>query len=214
MRLPLPLVGLLVCAGTASAGFIDGVITCVDVSSSCASGTSQVGSTSTGSDSLSGTFGPAGDQFTINGTATSSYGYLHMYNSTSLNIAGTPGTFHAEITGNFTDTLTISDPSLTGTTGYLVVGYTLDATISSLGIDQGSLWVGANVNGQSDTAPYASSVNGSFTFPVVTFTYGQPFSFLLAMDAATATGVYSLPLIPPLNVPTLNFNTVGACQRL
>jgi hypothetical protein len=200
---------LLLCAAHANAGFLDEVITCINASSSCVSGTSQVVNSPTGSESLSGTFGPTTDQFTISGTASSSYGALHMFESSSVSISGTPATLYLATAGNFTDTLTINDPALTGTVGDLVVGYTLDAMISSSGIDQGSLWVGAGVGSQTYTTPYASTVDGSFTFPTIfTFTYGTPFSFLLAMEVDNASGVNSLPLLPPLNTPTLTLSPV------
>lgn len=147
--------------------------------------------------SLAGMFGTASASDTINLTGGGGYGSLHGYASGSLSISGSPALAYSYGGSAFQDTLTISNPNLTGQTGYLQIGYILDAVISSTGIDDGSVIAIADVGGVGNPgtvysdAAYTSSVTGSFVFPqLFSFTYGTPFSFGIGMYAAVGTGTW------------------------
>lgn len=145
-----------------------------------------------------GMYGNAGIYDIVDALSGSgAYGVLHASASGSLSISGADATIWADSGSSFGDVLTISDPALTGQTGYLQVGYGLHATITSSGVDQGSILVMGTdgVIGASGTtysaSVFTSSVNGSFLIPqTFTFTYGQPFNFSLGMWAAVGTGTW------------------------
>jgi hypothetical protein len=144
--------------------------------------------------STSDSFGPIGGvQGTYNEIlGADTFGFLHVYDSSTVNIPGAPANASFEDAVNSVDTITISDPLLDGQPGFLVAGYTLRATISSSGIDQAALVavesLGGSLSTNTTASVYTSSVSGKFTFPeALAFTYGTPFTYQLSLFALTGT---------------------------
>jgi hypothetical protein len=168
---------------------------CVQTTTNC--NVASEGNNSSTPVSLLGTFGSVDASDTVNLAGSGTYGYLHGSSSGSLGISGTPATIYGYGGASFQDTLTISDPSLTGQTGYLQIGYSLDGTVSSSGQDDGSILAIADVGGVGNPGTaysanvYNSSVNGDFVFTqLFTFSYGTPFSFGVGLYTAVGTGTW------------------------
>jgi hypothetical protein len=97
------------------------------------------------------------------------------------------------------DTITISDPSLNGTDGSLVLGMSIDATGNggvtvAPGVVTGSgvaIYAGGGVSGfpTAETSFFTSStLDTSYTGPSTSFVFGQPFSIELYFE--TIAGVF------------------------
>ena len=112
-----------------SAAWAGPLTLCVQTTSNCNIAEMQTIEGNPYSDS--GTFGPAGTQEMFNVSGSASPGILHAFGLSSISISGAPVVEYVLDSILFVDTVAISDPALNGTTGYLQMGYALDATISS-----------------------------------------------------------------------------------
>lgn len=86
---------------------------------------------STGGSTYSNTFtGTAGDSVTVSGSSRPDYGILHSYSSLSVSNAAR-GTWYQFVTRAWSlDQLTIVEPGLGGTSGFITVGMTFDGSTS------------------------------------------------------------------------------------
>jgi hypothetical protein len=144
--------------------------------------------------SLSGTFGPSSTQITSNLSTQSTPGILHAGVSSSVNISGTAAIAVGYADTGFEDALVINIPQLLGQTGYLFVGFTVDANISSSGVGKSSAMLQASVGPNLEQFSFLNLSNGSYfvLFPAFSFTYGQSFGLLVLLDTTAGTPDQSL----------------------
>lgn len=157
----------------------------------------------------------AGGIFDASMFAQSNFAYLGVFASTALTSSATPGTIvEANGGASFGELLSINYAPLTGTVGFLQLGYTLDAiaaftgtlgsstgvlglyayTCSDFNLIGGAVCVDPNFVEQN--ASYQSSVHGSFVFPkYFKFVYGTPFDLAINMFATTDSGPGSSAVI-------------------
>lgn len=148
--------------------------------------------------SFSGNLSGGGSSVDLTGTASSDAGVLKGSISTIVTSGAPPLTgIVGEAVALMVDTVTISDPSLNGETGSLVLGLSADATGS------GSQLVSPGVYTTADVSLYAGAavsgfplartgyfVDGSLSVPsylgpAASFTFGEPFSIEIYFEATS-----------------------------
>jgi hypothetical protein len=152
-----------------------------------------------------------GANVSMSGTAYAGAGVLEGYASLTVTSAMSPVTFIAtEVPSGMSDTLTISDPTLNGTPGSLLIGLSLDATANATDTSTNGIlnaavldaYTGVPVSGfptAGSAFVFAASLNTSYAGTAIPFTYGQPFSIeayletvaLLECQDATACASWS-----------------------
>lgn len=142
-------------------------------------------------------------QVTVNNVTQASYGLLRAQAEDTFQIGSVPLYTHSFSLAEFQDFLTISDPPLTGQTGYLVLAYTFNGNVSATPANsdaEGLIACGIQAPGltnqQGETLLNAGSVGGSssaaisgmFSVPsLLQFTWGQPFGLYCLMIASAGS---------------------------
>ncbi len=144
--------------------------------------------------SLSGTFGPSSTQITSTLSTQSAPGVLHAGVSSSVNISGTPAIAVGYADTGFEDALVVNDLQLLGQSGYILLGFTVDADISSSGVGRSSAILEAAVGPNLEQVSLFGLPNGSYSvmFPAFSFTYGQSFGILVLLQTTAGTPDQSL----------------------
>lgn len=142
-----------------------------------------------------GFFSSPNGSLTYSNFASSAYGVLNVASQSSFSLVNATQAWAYGFAG-FEDTLTINFPGLTGQTGQLLMGYTLDGFISGSGVSTNFLLVvsrvihaaGAcnSVTVQCFNDIYTDDVAGTFVHPF-TFTFGTPFDLVFDLQASTGT---------------------------
>jgi hypothetical protein len=128
---------------------------------------------------------------TVSANSQSAYGVLHSQAGASFTGSTTPELIYVNGAAGFSDEITISFAPFTGSTGYLLVGFTLDGTISNSGSLNAAAYVNAAVGSTIGQVPnFTSSAAGQFFFPeTFSFVYGTPFG--LYFNLGTVAGSFN-----------------------
>lgn len=163
----------------------------------------QAGYSAPAQASFNGSWTGTGASENLTGTGYASIGFLQDSSSVSVTSGDSPITaIYGDAASFVEDTLTISDPSLTGTAGSLVLGLSIDGTgsdptynaTSGIGTNAGfDVFAGAAQEGLPPATYYGitdGSISTSYFGPAVPFTYGQPVSIELYSESVV--GAYCL----------------------
>ena len=151
--------------------------------------------------SFNGSWSTTNASENLTGTGYASVGVLKDSSSVTVTSGDYPVTeIYGDAASFVEDTITISDPSLTGATGDLVLGMSIDGTGSDptytdgIGTNAGfDVFAGAAQEGLPPATYFGitdGSISSSYSGPEVPFTYGQPFGIELYFESVA--GVYCL----------------------
>lgn len=179
-------------AGPISSYNLAEVVTCVG---SFSSGCTLQDSSSGASITSSGTVTTSGESVFYTASSVSAPGSLGgvvSVSSNTLNSSG-PGIM-VDALEQLLDSVTISFAPLNGQTGSMLLYYTLDGANSAVGTNVGVPYACVKLGINNPTFPFGctafpgSSVNGTFSAGVFTFTYGTAFPLWFQLESIAGTG--------------------------
>jgi hypothetical protein len=145
----------------------------------------------------------------LTATGSASVGVLKDSSTVTVTLGNYPITnIYGDAASFVEDTITISDPSLTGTTGSLVLGMTVDGTGSDptnsangIGTNAGfSVFAGTSQEGFPPASFFevtGGSISTSYAGPAIPFIYGQPFGIELYFEAVAGAFCENLTACSP-----------------
>lgn len=147
------------------------------------------------SGALSGTLTVGNDTLTFHDIASVNYGIMHVSTDNTFTVHNDQAWSYGAV--SFQDVITINSATHQGQTGFVLLGYHIDGTVSSSGISDAFNQVVMRVNPntpqlQNWVDDYHGNIPaGTFETHLFQITYGTPFTLYFSMQATGGTAVDS-----------------------